>query len=200
MSVAPVSSVPPVPVTIGVRISFPSGSTSFSLATLASTHKRSLFGLLGRRSRLHRLYLLRLPLEFGRVVVSPLALSLSSSRVVISIEPSVSFFVRVPVVGWVTWSAHFVIIWRLWRFLIVYADFRGGFVIYFRAKSFTGNATSSMATLTIFPEKLFRFSGEWSQLPPLFFSGWKGMIFMDTSVGFSQSFSFVNLVFLQEKF
>ena len=109
LSVAPVSSVPPALVTIGVKISFPSGSTSFSLASLTSVYERSLFELLGREPRLHGFYWLRLPLEFGRVVVSPLALSLSSSLVVIPIEPSVLFSVSVPVVNWVTWPAHFVI-------------------------------------------------------------------------------------------
>ena len=107
LSVAPVSSEPPVLVAIGVKILFPSGSTSFSLASLTSAYERSLFGLLGRRPRLPRFYWLRLPLEFGRVVVSPLALSLSSSQVVISIEPSFLFSVGVPVVNWVTWPAHF---------------------------------------------------------------------------------------------
>ena len=109
LSVAPVSSEPPVLVAIGVKILFPSGSTSFSLASPTSAHERSLFGLLGRGPRLLRFYWLLLPLEFGRVIVSSLALSLSSSRVVISIEPPFLFFVSVPVVDWVTWPAHFVI-------------------------------------------------------------------------------------------
>ena len=76
----------------------------------------------------------------------------------------------------------------------------GGFVVYFRAEAFAGNAASSMADFTIFPEKLSCFSGEWSQFSPRFFSGWEESIFMDVSVSFSRSFLFVNFVFLRKKF
>ena len=123
MSVAPVSSVPPARVTIGVEVSFPSGFTPFSLTSPTSVFVRSLCRLLGRLPRLHGSYWLWLPLGFEEVIVSSLVLLLISSRVVIAVERSFLIFAGILVVNNLvvnraTWPAHFVI-WRFWRFSTV---------------------------------------------------------------------------------
>ena len=63
----------------------------------------------------------------------------------------------------------------IWRFFGVFQRYKltfGRFCCLFFPEAFVGNGASLMADFTICRKKLLRFSGEWSQFPPRFFSGW----------------------------